>query len=267
MTKSVAVPLSELNPEAHGINFVNVFPQGLDEDRIRIHVDRIDRVAMIGNLGGITVSGVAGKTADTTPEINGIDQNGNGFASLVGVKRKQPLGEGVSVISGRGCTECADAEVNPNNGGYYHRAPTIIVMNTNERDKRLRESKKYPKGLLDPKGHADMLNAVLSDGLSSAARIRYRQTDPKHLKEMATIGSFGLGMMTMNPLGEPGAALMAGAFVIAGSLFGSEIVARHNQETYGTPKKDMSYTALMFIDRLFVARTIAKYARFVEVSK
>ncbi len=268
MSKAETIPISQLNPEVHGLNFVNVFPQGIDEDRIKVHVGRVNKVAMFGNLGGITVAGVVGKTADLTPEINGMDQNGNAFASLVGVKHKQPLGEGVAVISAKNCQGCSEAEVDPNTGEYYHRAPTIIVMNTNERDKRLRESKKYTKGLLDPLGHADTLNVLLSEGLSDAVKIRHRQSDPAHLAEMATLGSWGFGLVALQAqFGLPRASLLECLFIPISSLLTTEVIARKNEKTYGTHRSEMPATALLGFDRLFIARTLAKYSRFVEVAK
>lgn len=263
-----AIPLSRLDPDIHGLNFVNIFPQGIDEDRIIIHINRLNNVALVGNLGGITVAGAISKAADTTPEINGIDQNGNAFAALIGIKRRQPLGEGVAVIAAKDCTECADAEANPNNGEYYHRAPTIIVMNTQERDRRLQESKKYQKDLMDPLGHADSLNALLSEGLSDAVKIRYRQSDPAHHKELATLGSAGFGLVALQAIyGLPTAALMTGLVIPISSLLTNEMVARRNEIIYGTHRSELPATALVGLDRLFIARTLAKYSRFVEVAK
>lgn len=245
------VPLPSVDVEQHGIEFLSLgLPQGFDEERLEVNVNRVRQIAKIGGLGDVRVIGRTGEKTDDTPSVIGIDDNGTAMAGSRKYHRRQPVTDGVTLMT------------NPNTKyiDLLGKPDVEIGLNVSERDERLRTSKSI-KRQLDPVGHAETLGQTLSRGLHTAARLRHQGSASaliRHGMPSNMILPVASDIFEVTMTGHT----YARSLVLYGLLYGvGEFVY---SKSMGSTLGENNFTPLACLERRAAAQVLAKYSTLVK---
>lgn len=150
------VPLPDVPAYTDEVEFGALgLPIGFDDERLLINLPAINRVRTIAALGGVSVYKVNGDSETLDFSIGSI--NGDGTATMTGVRKTshQPLSRGrLALPRDPSCAVVWNPDVH-------------VHINSAEADAKIIDSKS-PRGALDPKLQAQVLNDAIKKGLNQA---------------------------------------------------------------------------------------------------
>lgn len=261
----VLTPLPEIEPAKDLVVFENLaFPIGFDEERILVNVPAIQKIQTYAGIGLTVMNGVNGKKSETSSSIQSVNADGSANLGQSLIKRNASSTDTVFVPSRHELGAFMGTKI-PARAEKYLRPPAYISANLSARDELLQDSKRFKKGQLDPKGHAEFMNTVIKQGLVEAAAKRHQNSYDKLVRALVAVVTLDNIAVTI-ALRESWPVYALGMWYgLAGFLSFKE--ARQNSKQYDYPTQAYQFSIALGWDRRFMAQSLARTTRLIEVRK
>lgn len=153
------MPLPEVNEQSDRIIIGDMgLPVGFDQERLLVHLPRLERIAHLAGMGTLTIAGFRGDTTEYGYSVGGVSEDGVGSAISSMVTTKAKIHE-------------SGAELDKRALPFPHRwhDGSVKINNAEIEDRIKNDGDKWEKGVFDEQARAKYMSDALQRGLVVAA--------------------------------------------------------------------------------------------------